>query len=162
MSLYYHFKLLRKYLRYGFISACGRNFNGLICVRHKGGANKCKHYNVDFFRRINCFGYISRIQQTSLFTGYLGLIIYQNGLSNYILLSENLAVGDRIYCGTAIDPLKFKFGLVQGSSLSLFYMPIFSLVSNIELYPYKGGQLARAAGTSAIIVAKSDKDVSLN
>lgn len=85
-----------------------------------------------------------------------------NGISNYLLLSENLTIGDRIYCGSILSALNVKSGLKLGSSLLLSYIPLFSLVSNIELRPYKGGQLARAAGTSAMIVTKLEDQITVN
>lgn len=51
MSLSYSFTIIRKQLRFGYVSAAGRSFFGKICTRHQGGANKCKRYYIDFFRR---------------------------------------------------------------------------------------------------------------
>jgi len=110
-----------------------------------------------FFRRINMIGYILKIQQTSFYTGKLGLILYQNGLSNYLLLAENLQIGDYIYLGTNLLKGKEPFCKKLGSALSISYIALFSKIHNIELYPFKGGQFARAAGASVIVSSKDVK-----
>lgn len=161
MLLGYTFKSIIKNLRIGYVSAAGRNFFGKICVRHSGGANKKKNFYVDFVRRINLFGYVAKIQKTSFFTGYLGLVIFQNGISNYVLLSENVVIGERCYFGTILIKNKENFCVKNGSSLPLIYIPLFTLINNIELVCFKGGQLARAAGTSIMVVSKSSCEVSL-
>lgn len=73
----YIFFNLKKKLRYGFRDKAGRNFKGVICVHHRGGGNKICRLHIDFIRRLNVFGYVAKIQKLSLFTGFLGLIIYQ-------------------------------------------------------------------------------------
>jgi len=97
--LTYTFKIITKFLRFGYIPSSGRNFSGVICIRHKGGSHMKKSYFIDFFRRINLFGFVSKIIKSINFTGFLGLIIYQNGLSCYNLLSEHMKIGDKIYSG---------------------------------------------------------------
>jgi len=155
MVLFYTLTLLKNFLRIGFIPSAGRNFMGQICIRHRGGALKRRKYYVDFFRRINLIGYIIKIQKTPFYTGNLGLIIYQNGLSNYLLLAEDLYIGDRIYIGTALLKDKDFFYKKIGSAIPLSYISLFSKIHNLELYPFKGGQLARAAGTSVIVSSKT-------
>jgi len=93
MYLSYLFKIVNSFLRIGYIPSSGRNFSGKICIRHQGGSRKRCYLYVDFFRRLNLVGVLSKIKKTSLYTGYLGLMLYQNGLSNYILLSENMHIG---------------------------------------------------------------------
>jgi len=155
MVLFYTLTLLKNFLRIGFVPSAGRNFLGRICIRHRGGALKRRQYYVDFFRRSNMLGYILKIQQTSFYTGNLGLIIYQNGLSNYILLAEDLQIGDYIYIGTTLLKNNETFYKKLGSALPLSYISLFSKIHNLELYPFKGGQLARAAGTSVIVSSKN-------
>jgi len=147
-------------LRFGYVASSGRNFMGRICIRQIGGGNQHKKFYVDFYRRQNAFGYLSKIQKSAFYTGFLGLIVYQNGICNYTLLSENLCIGERIYSGSMFL-LNSAGGLKNGSSLCIEQMPLFSLVSNIELKPFKGGQLSRAAGTSSMIVTKSIEQVTL-
>jgi large subunit ribosomal protein L2 len=82
-------------------------------------------------------------------------MIYENGLSNYILLSDNIEVGDKLYFGTSLIINKENSCLKIGSSVPLSYVSLFSLINNIELRAFNGGQLARAAGTSGILISKS-------
>lgn len=161
MVIFYTFKKLNKKFRFGYIGSSGRNFLGKICVRHLGGGTKKNILSIDFVRRMNLFGYIAKIQKTTFMTGYLGLIIFQNGVSNYVLLSENLKIGERCFFGTTLIKHKERLCLKNGSSVPLAYVPLFSLVNNVELINFKGGQLARAAGTSLMLVSKTVKSVSL-
>lgn len=85
----YFIKKIRSKLRIGFNFGIGRSF-GKISVHHKG-CFKVKNYKcLDFIRRINSYGFIFRIFKSNIFTSFLALVIYENGLSNYILLSENI------------------------------------------------------------------------
>jgi len=154
----YTFKRVEKHLRYGYISASGRNFTGIICVHHQGGGHKRRGYRIDFFRRLNSFGFVSKIKQIAFFSGLIGLIIYQNGIASYILLADKMDIGDRIFSGSIIDSEKKNEFLVIGSALSLLNVPVFTRISNVEYLPFGGGKLARAAGTSGILVSQ----VSLN
>jgi ribosomal protein L2 len=96
----YSFKSVERHLRYGYISAAGRNFTGVICVHHQGGGQKRRGYKVDFFRRLNSFGFVSKIKKTAFFSGLLGLILYQNGITSYILLADKVNIGARIFSGS--------------------------------------------------------------
>jgi len=86
----YRFKKVEKFLRRGYVISSGRNFLGKICVHHKGSEKKRNNIKIDFFRRINQFGFIAKIIKNIKFSSYLGLIIYKNGLSSYIILSEKV------------------------------------------------------------------------
>jgi len=92
--------LITKKLRIGFQFGVGRSF-GRISVFHRGGRLRKSFIFVDFFRRINSFGFIFKIIKTSLFTSFLGLIIYENGLTNYIILSENSKVNNLLFSGSS-------------------------------------------------------------
>ena len=153
---YFLFKL-NKQFKIGFVRSAGRNFSGHICVHHKGGGNKRKNYLVDFFRRINSFGIVVKIIKTSIYTSFLGLILYSNGLSSFILLSDNTYINDNIFLGTYYKKLNYTFGF----SLPISYLSLFSTVNNIELYPYSGSTLARAAGMSSMIINKLNSFVVL-
>lgn len=153
---YVIFKLNKK-LKIGFLKPTGRNFSGRICVHHQGGALKRNNYLVDFFKRINSFGIVVRIIKSSLYTSYLGLVIYLNGLSSYILLSDKIKENNVIFSGTFSEKLSYSIGY----SLPLSYLPLFSLVNNVELYPYSGSVLARAAGMSALVISKLNNKVVL-
>lgn len=99
--------------------------------------------------------------KTPFYTAFLGFVIYQNGLSNYVLLPDGVNVGSRIYMGSFISPENLKSFSIAGSSLPLSYINLFSLVSNVELSPFKGGLLSRAAGTSLILTSKLNDKVLL-
>jgi len=101
--LHYFFLSINKKYTIGSRSKSGRNFSGTICVHHKSGGNKNKHYFIDFFRRINDFGYVYKILKCSKRTAFIGGIIYQNGLFSYILLTETLIIGSKIYSGILND-----------------------------------------------------------
>lgn len=123
--------------------------------------SKKKELFIDNFRRVNSFGYIIKILKTPFYTSFLGLVVFQNGLSSYILLADNLYVGSRIFCGALLRHDKLNEIVSIGSSVPLLYTELFSLVSNIELIPYFGGLLARAAGSSVIVTAKLDDKILL-
>lgn len=134
MRLQYFFKKIERKLRIGFISSSGRNFLGSICVHHRGSGSKKKSYFVDFFRRINCFGYVLKIVQTPFYTAFLGFVTYQNGLSNFILLPDGLAIGSRIYMGGGFNSERDKPLNLIGSSLPLANVNLFSLVSMLNYH----------------------------
>jgi len=143
-------------LKVGFNFGVGRS-HGKITIFHRGGSSKKTIDIIDFFRRINSYGFIFKIVKTSLFTSFLGFIIYENGLSNYILLSDKVNINSIIYSGSSF--IKRKFFL--GDSLPLGDIGLFSLVNNIELNPFKGSIYARSAGLSAILSSKKDKKILL-
>jgi len=161
MRLKYFFKFIEKKLRIGFVSNSGRNFLGVICVHHRGGGSKKKSYFVDFFRRLNSFGYIIKILKVPFYSSFLGLIVYQNGLSCYTLLSEQITIGSRIFSGFLLKDKNHNQVLTPGSSVLLSNINLFSNVSNIEIVPYYGGILSRAAGTGFIITSKLQDKVLL-
>ena len=146
----YFFHNLDKKLRIGFVKTSGRNFSGKVCVHHKGGGNKRSIYFVDFFRRINSYGFILKVVKTSLFNSFLGLVVYENGLTNYIILSENIKKNSKIFSGSFYNKSEISYGY----SIPVSYIPLFTPVNNIELYPFSGGLFARAAGTSAVVTSK--------
>jgi len=156
MKQYFNLFLSKK-LRVGFIFGSGRSF-GLISVHHRKCRTVKKAFYVDFFKRINSYGFIFKIIKTSLFTSFIGLIIYENGLSNYILLSENVNVDNILFSGSFI---KKSVKLLKGYSLPLSYINLFSIVSNIELYPFRGMVYSRSAGTSSILAGKFNNNTVL-
>ena len=146
----YFFYSLNKKLSYGIRPKSGRNFSGKICVHHKSGGNKNKFYYIDYFRRINQYGFIYKIIKNTEKTAYLGGIIYENGLFSYILLTEKLKIGDKIYSGDKLTNINI---IDRGFTIPISNIGLFSIVNNIEIYPYSGGSLTRAAGTSSIITS---------
>jgi ribosomal protein L2 len=137
----------------------GRNFLGKICVHHRSGGNKKKYLYIDFFRRINNYGYIYKIIKCSNRTALIGGIIYENGLFSHIIISETIKLGSKIYSGTNIK--NNNDSSIIGNSVILQKIKLFSVVNNIEKYPFSGSSLIRAAGTSAIITTKINNTVML-
>jgi len=88
-------------------------------------------------------------------TAKISLIFYFNGVVAYNLLQKGVKINDIIYAGTLLNEKIEK--LVNGFSLPLRNIPLFSIVSNIEIKPFKGGKLVRSAGTSAVLIGKDLK-----
>jgi len=151
---YFFFKINNK-LSFGIRPLSGRNFTGKICVRHREGGCRKSYYLIDFFRRLNMLGFIYKIISNSIRTGFLGGIIYENGLFSYILLSENVKVGSLIYSGIANNT-----GFI-GSTFLLKNLKLFTAISSIELYPNSGFSLVRAGGSSSIMTSFNGDVVSL-
>jgi large subunit ribosomal protein L2 len=149
----YFFHKLNKKITVGLKISAGRNYLGTICVNHKFGGNKSKYFSIDFFRRINTYGYIYRIIKYNNRTAHLGNIIYDNGLFTYIIISENIILGQKVYSG--IFNIQNKIGYTS----LLKNVKLFSLINNIELYPKKGASLTRAAGTSVLLTSNVNKKV---
>jgi large subunit ribosomal protein L2 len=135
--------------------AKGRNNQGRITIRHKGGGHKRRYRLIDFKRNIlDIKGTVSSIEYDPNRNCNIALIIYENGLKRYILHPENLKIGN-IICSSKNAPIKI------GNSLPLGNIPLGTSVHNVELIPGKGGQLIRSAGTSAKILAKENDFVVL-
>lgn len=144
-------RLIEKKLCIGYIPYAGRNFTGRICVRHRGGGSKRRIQFIDLYRRINQHGWIIKIFKTAFRTAFIGLIIYYNGLSNYIVLSNNIYLGEISYSGTLLPK---NFNIINGIALPISYMSLFSVINSLEIRPYFGIKLIRAAGMGAIISTK--------
>jgi large subunit ribosomal protein L2 len=126
----------------------GRNNQGRITVRHRGGGHK-QHYRLIDFKR-NKEGIearVERIEYDPNRSARIALILYADGERRYILQPKGLSVEDTVMSGN-LAPIK------PGNAMALRYMPTGSVVHCIELKPGKGGQLARSAGTSAQLIAK--------
>jgi len=152
MQLYtYFFSLYSKYVKYGKISHGGRNFLGRICVYHKGFINKQLYVYIDYLRRINLIGNVYKIIYDSNRNSFLGLIIYANGLLSFFILAEGLFINDIIFSGSILPK---GFSITKGSAVTLHNMPLFSIISHIELLPYQGAKYIRSAGSSAVLIGK--------
>jgi large subunit ribosomal protein L2 len=135
--------------------ARGRNNQGKITIRHKGGGHKRCYRLIDFKRnKLNIKGTVVSIEYDPNRNVNISLINYEDGEKRYILHPENLKIGETIYSGN-----KFEYQI--GNSFPLDQIPLGTDVHNIELFPGKGGQLIRAAGTSAKILAKENNFVVL-
>ena len=135
--------------------AKGRNNKGRITIRHKGGGHKRLYRLIDFKRnKYNVDGKVMSIEYDPNRNAFISLIQYEDGEKRYILHAENLKVGDVISAGN-------ESTIKPGNSLPLDKIPLGTDVHNVELFPGKGGQLMRAAGTSAKILAKENDFVVL-
>jgi len=142
-----------KKLYLGLKHSGGRNFQGRVCIRGQGGGNKRIYRYLDFFRRLNQNGFVLRVYSDPNRTGKIMLIQYKNGLQCFSLLQEKININDIIYSGS-ID-LKESKNLCFGDSLPLKIMPLFSVLSNIEIKPFSGSTLCRAGGVSAVLIGKT-------
>ena len=133
----------------------GRNNRGIITVRHRGGGHKRRYRLVDFRRnKHDIEARVASIEYDPNRNARIALLHYQDGEKRYILHPNNLTVGDFIRSGVD-SPFK------NGNCLPLEQIPLGTSVHNIELIPNRGGQIVRAAGTSAKILAKEGNYVTL-
>jgi len=154
--VYYFFNKLKKILNKGYSSKGGRNIHGRICIRGQGAGNKRIYRFIDFFRRLNLRGRVINIIYDPNRTARLAVLIYVNSFSSYILLQKNVKFNSILYSGT----LLCEEPLINGYSVMLQYIPLFSIISNIELKPFKGSTLCRAANTSCLLIGKiADKGI---
>lgn len=144
-----------KSLTYYRHSANGRNNRGIITIRHRGGGHKKLYRIIDFRRdKQNISGQIMTVEYDPNRNARIALIQYEDGEKRYILHPRGLNVGDTVISG-------IEAPILLGNSLPLTNIPLGTEVHNIELRPGQGGQLARAAGAVAQIVAKEGKFVTL-
>jgi large subunit ribosomal protein L2 len=133
----------------------GRNNRGVITIRHRGGGHKRRYRIIDFKRnKYGVEGIVAAIEYDPNRNSRIALIHYRDGEKRYILHPKNLDVGDIILAGSG-SPLTI------GNTLPLKDIPLGSSIHNIELIPNRGGQLVRAGGTSAKILAKEGKYITL-
>ena len=133
----------------------GRNNRGIITIRHRGGGHKRRYRMIDFKRnKYGIEGIVAAIEYDPNRNSRIALIHYKDGEKRYILHPKSLNIGDTILAGPS-SPLTI------GNTLPLAEIPLGSSIHNIELIPNKGGQLVRAAGTSAKILAKEGNYVTL-
>ena len=129
----------------------GRNNNGHITTRHIGGGHKRKYRIIDFRRnKDEIVGRVATIEYDTNRNANISLINYADGEKRYIIAPQGLKVGDKIVSGNACD-------IKTGNAMQLGNIPEGTLVHNIELAPGKGGQMCRAAGTSAQVLGKEGK-----
>ncbi len=127
----------------------GRNSYGRITVRHKGGGNRRKYRIVDFKRDKEGVATVLTIEYDPNRSSHIALVEYEDGEKRYILAPVGLKVGDKVEEGASAD-------IKVGNALKLKDIPTGTVVHNVELYPGRGGQLARAAGNSAQLMAKEN------
>ena len=128
----------------------GRNNQGKVTSRHRGGGAKRKYRLIDFKRnKDNIVGTVATIEYDPNRTANIALINYIDGEKRYILAPDNLNVGDKVESGEGAD-------IKIGNCLPLTNIPDGTMVHNVELKPGKGGQLARSAGSSVRILSKEN------
>lgn len=126
----------------------GRNSYGRITVRHRGGGNRNKYRIIDFKRdKSGVPARVSSLQYDPNRSAHIALLEYEDGEKRYILAPVGLKEGDTVVSGAAAD-------IKAGNALPLVNIPVGTVVHNVELYPGRGGQLARSAGNSAQLMAK--------
>jgi large subunit ribosomal protein L2 len=144
-----------KSLTYSRHSPKGRNNRGVITCRHRGGGHKQLYRMIDFKRdKLNIPAKVAAIEYDPNRNARIALLFYRDGEKRYIIHPANLAVGTIIVSGPD-SPFEV------GNALPLGNMPLGTTVHNVELVAGKGGQIVRAAGTSAQVVAKEGDYVTL-
>ena len=133
----------------------GRNNRGVITIRHRGGGHKRRYRLIDFKRnKFGIEGTVAAIEYDPNRNARIALVHYKDGDKRYILHPKNLNIGDIITSGS-------NSSINIGNCLPLDEIPLGSSIHNIELIPNKGGQLVRAGGTAARILAKEGNYVTL-
>lgn len=133
----------------------GRNNRGVITCRHRGGGHKRLYRIIDFRRdKLNITAKVAEIEYDPNRNARIALVHYRDGEKRYILHPQGLTVGTTIVSGP-------EAAIEVGNALPLGNIPLGTTVHNVELTPGKGGQIVRAAGTSAQVVAKEGSFVTL-
>ena len=126
----------------------GRNSYGRITVRHHGGGNKIKYRVIDFKRdKMDMPATVLTLEYDPNRSAHIALLQYEDGEKRYILAPNGLKVGDTVLSSTEAD-------IKPGNCLLIANIPLGTIIHNIELYPGRGGQLCRSAGTAAQLMAK--------
>lgn len=129
----------------------GRNNQGVICTRFRGGGHKRRYRVIDFKRRKDdVWATVVSIEYDPNRTPRIALLEYEDGERTYILAPQGLKAGDRIVSGEAAEPR-------VGNCLPLRRIPLGMAVHNLEMQPGRGGQLCRSAGTSANLTAREGR-----
>jgi len=144
-----------KALTEGKNSTGGRNNNGHITSRYRGGGHKKAYRTIDFKRRkFDVPAKVERLEYDPNRTGFIALVKYEDGEFAYILAPQRLSPGDTIVSGEHVD-------VKPGNAMPAANIPVGTIVHNIELKIGKGGQIARSAGAYAQIVGRDGEYVIL-
>lgn len=128
----------------------GRNSYGRITVRHRGGGNRRKYRIIDFKRqKFDMPATVLTLEYDPNRSAFIALIQYEDGEKAYIIAPQGLKVGDTVVAGVSAD-------IKPGNALPLSAIPTGTFIHNVELYPGRGAQLARAAGNMAQLMAKEN------
>ncbi|WP_377288472.1 50S ribosomal protein L2 [Rhizobium sp. SG2393] len=138
-----------KALTEGLTKSGGRNNLGRITARFIGGGHKRTYRLVDFKRRkFDVEGTVERLEYDPNRTAFIALIRYTDGELAYILAPQRLSAGDKVIASTGAVDVK------PGNAMPLAYIPVGSIIHNVEMKPGKGGQIARSAGAYAQLVGR--------
>lgn len=139
-----------KRLRIKIKNSAGRNSQGRITVRHQGGGHKQLYRLIDFKQdKFDIPGRIEAVEYDPYRSGFIAKVVYADGERRYILASQEMKAGDEVIT-SASAPLK------PGNRTLLKRIPVGSFIYNVELFPGKGGQLARAAGLMVQVLANEE------
>jgi len=159
--LNYIYKYTFKCLTKGKFSKKGRNFLGRVCTIGRGGGNKRLYRFINFIRRINFFGIIFKVLYDPNRTSRICFVLFKNGLIACLLKIEGQKRGTLLYCGINLKEkivTEINFKLLNGYSLPLKEIKLFTVVSNIEKKPFQGGTLCRVGGGGCMFYGKDDSD----
>jgi large subunit ribosomal protein L2 len=138
-----------KALTEGLSKSGGRNNNGRITARFIGGGHKRTYRLVDFKRRkFDVEGTVERLEYDPNRSAFIALVTYTDGEQAYIIAPQRLAAGDKVIASNKAVDVK------PGNTMPLQYIPVGSIVHNVEMKPGKGGQIARSAGTYVQLVGR--------
>ena len=138
-----------KALTEGLTKSGGRNNLGRITARFIGGGHKRTYRLIDFKRRkFDIEGTVERIEYDPNRTAFIALVNYADGEKAYILAPQRLAAGDKVIASEKAVDVK------PGNTMPLQYIPVGSIIHNVEMKPGKGGQIARSAGSYAQLVGR--------
>jgi len=144
-----------KKLTEGKTRSSGRNSDGRVTSRHRGGGAKRRYRRIDFKRSKDGIpAKVASVEYDPNRSAYIALVNYADGEKRYILAPQGLRVGAEVVSGEGAD-------IAPGNSLPLARIPTGTVVHNVELVPGQGGRLGRAAGTAIQVVAKEGPMVSL-
>ncbi|MBN1955712.1 MAG: 50S ribosomal protein L2 [Anaerolineae bacterium] len=126
----------------------GRNANGRITIRHRGGGHKRRYRIIDFKRdKLGIPARVVSIEYDPNRSARIALLVYADGEKRYVIAPLGLQVGDTLMNGADAE-------IRVGNALPLHSIPLGTMLHNVELYPGRGGQMVRSAGTSAQLLAK--------
>ena len=133
----------------------GRNSQGHMTMRYLGGGHKQRYRIIDFKRdKFEIEGKVATVEYDPNRSAFIALVVYKDGEKRYILAPKGIKVGQTVVSGKTVAP-------EVGNTLPLENMPLGSVIHNIELHPGRGGIIVRGAGTSAQLLAKEERYVSV-
>jgi large subunit ribosomal protein L2 len=137
-----------KKLTEGLRKSGGRNNNGRITVRWRGGGAKRRYRIIDFKRiKDEMTATVERLEYDPNRTAFIALVRYEDGEEAYILAPQRLKAGDKVVSGDKVD-------VKPGNAMPMKSIPVGTIIHNVEMKPGKGGQIARSAGTYAQLVGR--------